>query len=461
MISSRCAVRLIVVNRFRAVPKRTCKLGSACVYFVKHTMLVKLFFCFFATFCIASQSAPEENPYLRAVNENYLAQNSIHDYVEVRPGAHLFYWFFYADGTKKDASRKPLIIWIQGGPGFAASGVGNFGEFGPLTMDMQPRNHTWVKGRNLLLIDHPVGAGFSYVTSKDLFVKTDQQMAIDLSRAIKLFFKKHKVFRKTPAYVIGQSYGGKLCPRLAVYLYTAIKKKSLKMNFKGIGIGGGWVNPKESTLVTPRFLYHTGAIDRDLYLSSSRIAHELISLMDKNDYIQAHEVDFMLFKKLNEDEFLNFNNIYGLSPYPALVKLNLHVNQYVKPTLKLVNQTIDWLYLNTDVYDSLKGSLLVPSFSFLEKILSKTNLKVVIYNGNFDVVTPLAGASNWVHKLNWPLKENFTKAVRHHIRGTNNGYYKEMEQLSFWSVFRAGHWVPEDNPEAMEHILEYLLTENN
>lgn len=107
-----------------------------------------------------------------------------------------------------------------------------------------------------------------------------------------------------------------------------------------------------------------GAIDRDLYLSSSRIAHELISLMDKNDYIQAHEVDFMLFKKLNEDEFLNFNNIYGLSPYPALVKLNLYVNQYVKPTLKLVNQTINWLYLNTDVYDSLKGSLLVPSFSF-------------------------------------------------------------------------------------------------
>lgn len=27
------------------------------------------------------------------------------------------------------------------------------------------------------------------------------------------------------------------------------------MNFKGIGIGSGWVDPKRSTLVQPGFLY--------------------------------------------------------------------------------------------------------------------------------------------------------------------------------------------------------------
>lgn len=85
-------------------------------------------------------------------------------------------------------------------------------------MDMRPRNHTWVgkfflndvdnkqlwslrflyvykfyqyltadihlkfnififfqvHGRNLLLIDHPVGTGFSYAENKSLFVKTDK-----------------------------------------------------------------------------------------------------------------------------------------------------------------------------------------------------------------------------------------------------------------------------------------------
>lgn len=65
--------------------------------------------------------------------------------MQVRPGAHMFYWFFYANGTQINANRKPLIIWIQGGPGFAASGIGNFAEMGPFNMDLQPRNHTWVR----------------------------------------------------------------------------------------------------------------------------------------------------------------------------------------------------------------------------------------------------------------------------------------------------------------------------
>lgn len=32
------------------------------------------------------------------------------------------------------------------------------------------------------------------------------------------------------------------------------------MNFKGIGIGGGWVNPKESALMQPDFLFHTVSV---------------------------------------------------------------------------------------------------------------------------------------------------------------------------------------------------------
>lgn len=69
---------------------------------------------------------------------------SVQKYVEVRPGAFSFYWLYYADGTSVEADKKPLIIWIQGGPGLAASGIANFAEIGPLDMDMQPRNHTWV-----------------------------------------------------------------------------------------------------------------------------------------------------------------------------------------------------------------------------------------------------------------------------------------------------------------------------
>lgn len=74
----------------------------------------------------------------------YQRWENIHQYLEVREGVFLFYWLFYADGTEFGAHHKPLIIWIQGGPGLAASGVGNFGEIGPFNLNMKPRNHTWV-----------------------------------------------------------------------------------------------------------------------------------------------------------------------------------------------------------------------------------------------------------------------------------------------------------------------------
>ncbi len=41
------------------------------------------------------------------------------DFVNVREGASLFWWLHYtiADGLKNPTDR-PLILWLQGGPGW-------------------------------------------------------------------------------------------------------------------------------------------------------------------------------------------------------------------------------------------------------------------------------------------------------------------------------------------------------
>ncbi|XP_013194019.1 retinoid-inducible serine carboxypeptidase isoform X2 [Amyelois transitella] len=377
----------------------------------------------------------------------------------VRPGAYLFYWLYYADGTSVGAENKPLIIWIQGGPGLAASGIANFAEIGPLNMDMQPRNHTWVKGRNLLLIDHPVGTGFSYITDNSLLAKNDREIAIDLSKAIKAFFRTHKRFRKTPTYIFGQSYGGKMCPRLGYYLHTAIEKKRLKMNLKGIGIGSAWVDPKESTLIYPEYLFMMGIIDQKTYLKAMEIAKRVGNYIDKREYVIAGKWDNLLFNTLTEEAGMeiNFNNINQESPYPALEKLQDNINKYVKPTLLEVNQSIEWKYISEPVFQNLNESFLVPSTKFLELLLNRTDLKISVYNGNLDIITTVAGASNWVHKLKWHGSEEFKYAQRYPINGDRNGFYKSAKQLSFWWVFRSGHWVPEDNPVAMAQILDAMI----
>lgn len=172
-------------------------------------------------------------------------------------------------------------------------------------------------------------------------------------------------------------------------ILQAIEKKSLKINFKGIGIGGGWVDPKESILVQPEFLhlsvrnfsvpdtwaiqYYTdkvfwtlfqGGIDRNLYLSSAKVAKQLVRALETEDYAQADILDDVLFSTLNKQGEINFNNVYAPSPYPDLEELQNKMNRYVKPSLSMVNQTIKWQYLSTEAYESLKKSFLVPSVSF-------------------------------------------------------------------------------------------------
>lgn len=80
-------------------------------------------------------------------------------YVEVRKGAHMFWWLYYT--TNQDVSsylEKPLVIWLQGGPGGSSTGYGNFEEIGPYDVNLKPRDHTWVRPICLYALGSPAFA---------------------------------------------------------------------------------------------------------------------------------------------------------------------------------------------------------------------------------------------------------------------------------------------------------------
>ncbi|KAJ1950619.1 hypothetical protein EC988_004323 [Linderina pennispora] len=78
--------------------------------------------------------------------------------------AKLFYWYFPAIAPKVE--KPPLALWIQGGPG-SSSMIGLFTEMGPLELtddgQFTRRNITWANEYNFLVVDQPVGTGFSSV----------------------------------------------------------------------------------------------------------------------------------------------------------------------------------------------------------------------------------------------------------------------------------------------------------
>ncbi|KAG7018404.1 Serine carboxypeptidase-like 45 [Cucurbita argyrosperma subsp. argyrosperma] len=76
----------------------------------------------------------------------------------------LFYYF--AEAQINSASR-PLVLWLNGGPGCSSLGVGAFSENGPFRPkgEVLIRNeHSWNTEANMLYLETPVGVGFSYST---------------------------------------------------------------------------------------------------------------------------------------------------------------------------------------------------------------------------------------------------------------------------------------------------------
>lgn len=125
-------------------------------------------------------------------------------YVDVRPGAHIFWWSYRA--FVADAATRPTVLWQQGGPGASGTGYGNFAEMGPLDWNLQPRNSTWLNAPvNLLFVDSPVGAGFSYVDDiKSDIPTTNAAIAADLVSVITAYMAATPAAQTAPFYVFSK-----------------------------------------------------------------------------------------------------------------------------------------------------------------------------------------------------------------------------------------------------------------
>ena len=88
-----------------------------------------------------------------------------------------------------------LSYALQGGPGGSGTGFGNFGEIGPLDVNLQPRNTSWTQAANILFIDNPVGSGYSYTDDDSAFTTDVDQIAKDLLTLFSDFLKNHQIFQ--------------------------------------------------------------------------------------------------------------------------------------------------------------------------------------------------------------------------------------------------------------------------
>ncbi|PIA28053.1 hypothetical protein AQUCO_07300021v1 [Aquilegia coerulea] len=157
-------------------------------------------------------------------------------------GRALFYWFFEA---QSEPLKKPLLLWLNGGPGCSSIGYGAAVELGPLLVKkkgdaLEFNNYAWNREANMLFVESPVGVGFSYTnTSSDLTKLDDGFVAEDAYSFLFNWLKKFPQFDSNDFYISGESYAGHYVPQLAELVYDRNKDKTNYpvINLKGFIVG--------------------------------------------------------------------------------------------------------------------------------------------------------------------------------------------------------------------------------
>merc|ERR1711865_1188654 len=164
-------------------------------------------------------------------------------YLPVEAGAkELFYWYHEATS---DASTKPLVLWLNGGPGCSSLG-GMFTENGPYVLDshlnITLNPFSWNKVANMLYIEQPAGVGFSHPAAPT----NDSVTAADTHSALVAFLAKHPELKGRKFYIAGESYGGHYIPNTAKAVLEANAKadEQDKINLVGFAVGNGYTDWK-------------------------------------------------------------------------------------------------------------------------------------------------------------------------------------------------------------------------
>ncbi|GJX35442.1 serine carboxypeptidase-like protein 51 [Tanacetum coccineum] len=351
-------------------------------------------------------------------------------YVEVRPRAHMFWWYYKSPYRTQDPNKPwPIILWLQGGPGASGVGIGNFEEVGPLDNFLNPRNSTWLKKGDLLFVDNPVGTGYSFVEDKELLVKTDEEAGRDLTTLLIKLFNRNETLQRSPLYIVAESYGGKYAVTLGLSALKAIKAGKLKLSLGGIALGNSWMSPMDFVASWGPLLKDVSRIDNSGLVKSNSLVETIRQQIANGSMKEATkswgDLEGVIIDSSNSVDFYNFLSDSGSgdgSMTTSMISTKSVTNKYlrhldslrvtaggdgdldtlmngaIKKKLKIIPKDVTWGGQSDLVFEYLSGDFMSPKINEVDKLL-RAGVNITVYNGQLDLICATRGAEAWVEKL--------------------------------------------------------------
>ncbi|XP_052149565.1 serine carboxypeptidase-like 26 isoform X3 [Oryza glaberrima] len=224
-------------------------------------------------------------------------------------GRALFYWFFEAQALP---SQKPLLLWLNGGPGCSSVGYGAASELGPLRVSrngagLEFNKFAWNKEANLLFLESPVGVGFSYTnTSSDLTKLNDGFVAEDAYNFLVNWLDRFPQYKDHEFYISGESYAGHYVPQLAdlVYERNKDKKANRYIKLKGFIVGNPLTDDQYDSKGLVEYAWSHAVVSDGIYERVNKVCNFKIS----NWTSDCNEAMSNIFRQYQE---IDIYNIYA------------------------------------------------------------------------------------------------------------------------------------------------------
>jgi len=401
-------------------------------------------------------------------------------YVTVDPaaGRALFYWLTEAP---RPSGTKPLVLWLNGGPGCSSIAYGASEEVGPFRVNPDGKTlrlnlYAWNKVANVLFLDSPAGVGFSYTnTSSDELTVGDKRTGEDAYRFLVRWLERFPEYKERAFYIAGESYAGHYIPELAQLIVNRNKgAKNPTINLKGILMGNPLVDD-----------YNDNKGMRDYWWN-----HGLISDESYNDLTKWCLNDSILFPKLNCNAALNqaLSEFGDIDPYninsPACTT-HASSNEWMQAwryrgndecvvgyTRKYMNDpnvhksfharlngSTPWTPCSRVIRKNWKDS--PKSMLPIIKNLLQAHLRIWIFSGDSDAVLPLSGTRHSINAMK--LKSSKRWYPWYHSHGLVGGWSQVYEDglLTYTTVRAAGHEVPLSQPRLALFLFTHFLANHS
>ncbi|KAL1420035.1 hypothetical protein MTO96_024709 [Rhipicephalus appendiculatus] len=382
------------------------------------------------------------------------------------------YLFFLHIKSQVNSKSKPLLLWMQGGPGKSAL-FGQFLENGPLGIDatgnLFRRRPAILSNFNVVYLDAPAGSGYSFDTT-GTYPSTLEESSVHTIRFLRRFLRIFPEYHNREFFIAGESYGARSAIGLAERVLS--RPTDLPCRLKGVMLGVGFVFPLLQIINSADYLYYSGLLDDHGRSKFAERFQQIQRLVDEQKPVEAVKLLSRTVLNMHDAQHQSlFEELTGFQSHANIIRDRIsrrfetymsYANSsefkkiiHVSPTRSL-DATRFQLALTLAVED-----FFVDKTATLVRVLN--SVPVLFYTAQLDAVFPSVNLERSFWNLNWTGTDAFQAAPRkrwyHVINGRKElmGYQKIADTVMYTTLLVSGHLVSFDQSEMVIDLYHRFL----